>query len=320
VRNVASLQLEQILGDLVVQNVHGRVLINHSQGDIVLRNIGDSITINYCDRDLSLRNVAGVVQAHHVHGDIRLREGLPPGEHLLKADGDIVLRWPVTVALALQASGRTIENHLPLQNKAGDGEALRQEEHGRVYLSGRMGDGDCQLTLESQADIILKPLTSNNDPDNEAGYEFEMDFGFGQMMEQFGEQMVGFGETIVSEINQRLTNFSRELETGGNKQNEQVAQKVERALRRTEEAMRKMQQHRPASYAPPPPPMPPKPPRPGTPPSGATHAPHAAHAAPTEKSQATADDRAAAQMKILEMLQKGQIGVEEANMLLKALE
>ncbi|MCA9980414.1 MAG: DUF4097 family beta strand repeat protein, partial [Anaerolineales bacterium] len=289
VRNSQDVRVEHIRGDFIARNVQGAVHVAHSDGDLVLRNISGDVWVDYCDRDLSLRNVAGQVQVRDVQGDIRLRESLPPGEHQLNAQGDIVVRWPTTAALNLQATGRTVQNHLPLTDwptgtpdKMSDDElkkieALKMEEksageHGRVYLRGRLGDGDCNLTLHSQSDIILRPLHStsgDSHEDSEFNFDmdFEMDFGFAQTLERLGEQMAGLGETIAAEVTSHMSNLTSELEGElGSKYADQMASKaeraVERAMRKTEEALKRMQ--RQAAYAPvpptpPPPPMPTKP-------------------------------------------------------------
>jgi hypothetical protein len=368
VRNSQSVSLKQIRGDFIARNINGTVELAHSDGDIVLRNISGDVAVGYCDRDVSLRNVAGQVQASDVQGDIRLRESLPPGDHLLRAKGDIIVRWPLTAALNLQASGRTIQNHLPLvkwpigdtagmaisqepatpvevdvdvdpdlgdtaitdalkeveQLKAAEKETLKielgdlddkleeegpalKQEHGRVYLRGRLGDGDCNLALESEADIILRGMRRVSTEDEPAD-EFEMDYGFVSALESFGEQMAGLGETIAAEINtkfaERMTNLSSELENElGSKYADQIAQKtenaVEKAMRKTQEALKRIQ--RQSVYATPPPPRPPQ-----------------APSAPQNPRQQ--EDKAEAQLKILEMLQNGIISPEEANTLLKALD
>lgn len=363
-RNSQDITLQQIHGDFVARNVTGSVQVTHSDGDVGLRNVSGDVTVAYCDRDVNLRNVAGQAQISNVKGDIRLRDALPPGEHLLQAQGDIIVRWPTGSAVNVQASGHTIQNHLPLvawptptpksadddmQDMKGmkgaempevevekveitfsadEVEALKQEaqteeagptlqeEHGRVYLRGRLGDGDCHLTLDSQADIILRPMSGQATDDDQFG-EFGMDFGFLQVFERFGEQMANLGETIAREVthhvNSNMGNLSQELENElGSKYAEQVATKaeraVERAMRKTEEALKRIQ--RQSVYAsPPPPPRAPQPP-----------AKPAAPQAPTAEKAEKTEETAAAQLKILEMLQNGQLGVEEANTLLKALE
>ena len=347
-RNTQDITLQNIRGDFMARNVTGTVQVTHSDGDVVLRNVSGDVTVAYCDRDVSLRNIAGLVQISDVKGDIRLREALPPGEHRLQAQGDIVVRWPEASPVNLQASARAIHNHLPLvawptakqakadqnvdvdvdieiklgfdeaeveelkqETQAEAGEPTLQEEHGRVYLRGRLGDGDCNLTLESQADIILRAM-SVQDPyeHGSPNFEFEMDFGFVHALEKFGEKMAGLGESIAHEVSAHMANMSSELENElGSKYADQMATKaeraVERAMRKTEEALKRMQ--RQSAYASPPPP-----PR-------APHPPQKPQAPSSPTAQKT-EDTTVAQLKILEMLQNGQLDVEGANTLLKALD
>ncbi len=349
-RNSQDITLQNIRGDFMAHNVTGAVQITHSDGDIVLRNVSGDVTVAYCDRDVSLRNIAGQAQITAVEGDIRLREALPPGEHRLQAQGDIVVRWPGTTPVNVQASARAIHNHLPLvawpttkqanvsqetktevdvdieiklgfdeaeveelkkETQAGAGEPTLQEEHGRVYLRGRLGDGDCNLTLESQADIILRAMSGQDPHETDSpNFEFEMDFGFVHALEKFGEQMAGLGESIAQEVSTHMAHMSSELEHElGSKYADQMATKaeraIERAMRKTEDALKRMQ--RQSAYASPPPP-----PR-------APHPPQKPQAPSAPTAQKTAET-AVAQLKILEMLQNGQLDVEEANTLLKALE
>lgn len=307
-RNGQNLTVNSLHGDLMAKNLNGSVNLKQVTGDISLRTISEDVTIEYGGRDVNLRNVGGILTANQVDGDIRLYDQLISGSHVIKAKGDVVIRWPLTnLNLDATAYGEII-CQLPLEDQISNKEKKERPQ----TLIGRMGDGKTNLTIESQGDIILKRLTSGESHEN-INVDIDLsDFSeFGAQMAAFGEEMAsGFDEQFTAHMESLSKQFERKFD---HQYAEQVARKAEEAAeklsRKIEDAMHKVQQRiANAEYAAATHPTPPTPPT------------HPGHPTPPTPPSATQEDTSAAQLKVLEMLEKGTITVEEANTLLKALE
>ncbi|MBK8432047.1 MAG: hypothetical protein IPL28_12455 [Chloroflexi bacterium] len=311
IRNSGGLQIKTLHGDLRGRNINGAVSVEDGQGDISLNTVNEGVTIGSSQRDVNLKNIAGVVQIGHAAGDIRLYDALSAGKHSLKADGDVILRWPANAPLLLTATAPQIVSKISLD------EEHRMEENGMTTLSGRIGEGETHLLIQSEQRIILK----GRQAEGESDFDFDVDFHFD--LGSLGAELGHLGERISSQIGQGMAKLSQKLETKfGPQYGEDIALRTERAIekamQKTEEAMRRAEEkmaRRPMTpRIPPVPPVPPISPVPPIPPMGSVVSAPTAPAAPNPQNVA------AAQMKILEMLEKGVISVEEANVLLKAIE
>ncbi|NIP52685.1 MAG: DUF4097 family beta strand repeat protein, partial [Phycisphaerae bacterium] len=165
-RNIGQASINSIFGDCAIKNTEGNVQVQNIMGDFSIRNVHGNINLETGHRDVNLRNLSGLVQIGHVHGDVRLTGGLIPGKHHVKADGDIVLRWPADAPLHVEATSPKIRNRLALEDVV--------EEKGR--LTGRIGDGETFLILEANGRIILKDVQPTNEWEDFDGTEFDFDF------------------------------------------------------------------------------------------------------------------------------------------------
>lgn len=287
-RHIANLTVKNGLSDIVAHFVEGAVAIETANGDVSLRTVNGDVTVGVGLRDVNVGNVSGRVTINDCKGDIRLRGGLIKGDHTLKADGDVVIRWPEDAPLNFVAYTAKVSNRLPLTD-------VTQKEG---LFTGRIGDGLVNLTATANGRVILKsagedsPATEN---------DIDVDWN------RFGVEMGQLSQRISTELNSRMAELSTRI-------SERTARKAEQAMQRAIEEMERArqkverQQGRWAPIPPTPPvaPVPPVPPIPPVPPSKAK--PQSAKATPEE------------QMKILGMLEKGIISVVEAETLLKALE
>jgi hypothetical protein len=237
-------------------------------------------------RDANLGNLGGLLNVKQCAGDIRLRGDLIAGKHHLTAHGDIVIRWPAGSALSLQATAKSFSNRLPLAEM----EERADEESGRRMLSGRIGDGEAVLIADAGGRVVLKQT-------GEADWEADFETGWSEAATGAAVDLSGFADEISSEISARMAELSARMEErfGGD-----YAQRMaEKAARKAEQAVARAARHlerenrRSARWQGPPPP-PPKP----------------------RRQQPSAEE----QVKILSMLEKGIISVEEAETLLGALE
>lgn len=284
-RNVRTVDVGVVHGDLALRNVEGDVSVAEVHGDVALRTVNGDVTIQLGRRDVNLSNLGGLVLVETAEGDVRLRGGLAPGKHALNARGDIVVRWPAGAPLTFTASASQVLNRLALDEEV-------QEEDG---LHGRIGEGETVLMLAAQKRIILKEL---DEVDWEGEWAADWERVAGDFA-GFGVEMAGIGEQISSEITARMAEFSTRMEERfgpefAQKMADKAARKAEKAVDR---ALRQAERVRRQGWAP-------------------SHAHHSPPPKKEKERQATTEE----QLKILNMLEKGVISVEEADTLLNALD
>lgn len=286
-RNTGALQIKHVYGDLAARYLSQDVRLAEVYGDIALHTVSGDVQIAHAHGDVNLGNLGGQLDVEQCDGDIRLRGGLSAGKHHLKALGNIVLRWPPSEPLTVHATAASFTNRLPLQEL----DEQRDEESGKQRLSGQLGDGETVLIMDAGGHVVLKET-------GEAGWESDFEAGWAGAGVGAAVDLTGLTEQISGEISARMAELTARMEErlGGD-----LAQRMaEKAARKAEQAVSKAaRRQRRANewYAPPAPPAPPQPPK-------------------ARRKQPSAEE----QVKILSMLEKGIISVEEAETLLNALE
>ena len=286
-RNISELEVGQVHGDCLAAFINGSARFHRIAGDVSLKTINGEVSIEECQRDVNLRNLGGLTTVNLAHGDIRLDGGLTGGKHRLQANGDIVVRWPLSAPLHVEATAPTIRNRMTLSDLI--------NENG--FLSGRLGDGQTFLILNAKGRIILKEASSGQsswEDFKKSDFEFEVDLN-------------GLGEHIATEINDRMNEWSIKLERElgpafTTKVEKSVLNAADRAERAAEKAVQKAEraakkarwQSRQNFWT----------------------TPAVSTPSSTKEKKATEEE----QLKILRMVEKGIITPEEANSLLEAIE
>lgn len=286
-RNISELEVGQVHGDCLAAFVNGSARFHRISGDVSLKTINGEVSIEECQRDVNLRNLGGRTTVNLAQGDIRLHGGLTGGKHSLRANGDIVVRWPLSAPLNVEATAPTIRNRMTLSD-------LKEEDG---FLSGHLGDGQTFLILNAKGRIILKEASSKQsswEDYTESDFEFEVDLN-------------GLSEHIATEINYKMNEWSTKLERelgpafAANVEKsilsaaDRAEQAAEKAVRKAEKAARKArwqsEQH-------------------------VWTTPPVSTPSSTKEKKATEEE----QLKILRMVEQGIITPEEANSLLEAIE
>ncbi|HSG15831.1 MAG TPA: hypothetical protein VLE70_05855 [Anaerolineae bacterium] len=289
-RSLGDLSINNIYGDLAARNVDGSVDVTSVAGDTGFGAVKGNLSLEKVHGDVNLRNIGGLCQVTEALGDIRLRGGLTKGKHHLSAAGNIAIRWPAGAPLIVDASAPHFNIRLPLE------EVVEEDGH----LSGKLGDGDTVLLLESKGRIILKETDTFSEPwGDQPEDQIDMEFDF---------DLSGLGQHIATEINNRIGEWSSRFESSFDPEiSVDVERRVrdaaaraeraaERAMRQAEKAARKARwQAQSGGWTPPPPPT-----RPAT---------------PKERKATEAE-----QPKILRMVENGVISPDEAATLLEAIE
>jgi hypothetical protein len=287
-----DLKGDNILGALAMKHVHA-VALGTVQGDCAGNYITGDFQATKIMGDLSLHTVNGGVDIVSVMGDVSLRN-IGGIIHIQNIDGDALIRGGLTAGKHfLKVTGDVVVRcnlNEPLKIIATvEGtvlnklplENITEEENNFI---GSMGNGETVLSLEVGGDLLLKP-----NQDHESQSDFSFDFGgdfseFANLGEKFNEHIEKFTVKLQKNLG---PDFASKVAR-------QAEKAVEKAVQRVEQAQEKAWRHAGKPHTPPKPPTPP--------------APQAPKATPEE------------QMKILSMLEKGAISVEEATTLLEALE
>lgn len=282
---VENTNIKQINGDLVAKGSTGSLVLGEVHGDMAARNLA-GITADTIHGDFAGRKITGPLRLSHVFGDISLRGNLNEGKHTLKANGDIVLRWPISSPLLFSATGSEIVNRMHLDEQS--------ESDGT--FSGRIGEGKTVLELEAGGRIIMKEADMKDEQwdSDDAG---DWDFGPG-----FKGNDVRF--QIETGISEHMAEFARQMESKfgpefGKQISDKVSRKAEKAARRAERTAERYQrkaEQRERGFS-----------------FGFT--PGATSTASPIKKTVPAEE----QLKILKMVESGSITPDEADMLLEAL-
>lgn len=327
-----DLSIGAVQGDLMVENVAGLIRADSVQGDVHLTDVSKAVTIGTSSGDVRLRgagadvkitNVGGDVRAHDVAGmltvdqlsgtfkgsslmggmlvcamgDLSFKSALTPGKSYTgKAQGDISARVPANTSarFMLKAEGG-ISTRL-----------LQVEEKETGCVEGRMGDGEATVVLEAAGHLSLKP----SDEWKSEGFNFEFDLGedfAAQIQAQIAHQLEGmdFGHLAQEEIARMMSKIEHKVARAQERAQE-VARRAEEHARRAQEKAQRAAE-RAARHA-------------------EMHARRwgdmpgwnvSVNAELGRKRPKVSQEE---QLRVLQMLQEGKISIEEAELLLKALE
>ncbi len=293
-RDVQDVTLGTANGDVSGRDIKGQFQVKEIMGDFSLRDLSGDANLGVVHRDVSLKGIDGRVTLAQGMGDVRLQGPVGDGKHQLHCQRDLVLRWPTNLPLTLTATAPQIRNRLSLEDVVEEAD----------MLSGRIGEGGPVLNLSAEGRIILKPAEMVDEK------MFKFAFDDGEFDFDVDVNVEGIGEKISHEVNKRMadvrnrmaqmsvemeermgTEFTGRFEAQAQRMAEKAERMAEKALQQAEKALKQTRQKAAAA---------------STPASSPT--PTKTAVSPEEK------------LKILKMLEKGVITVEEANSLLAAIE
>ncbi|MBP7999361.1 MAG: hypothetical protein KA314_01200 [Chloroflexi bacterium] len=288
-RDVRDVVLGTVYGDFSGRDIDGRFIAKEIMGDMSLRGVAGDVNLGVIHRDTTLKGLEGLVNLAQSMGDVRLNGPLSPGKHQLQCQRDLVLRWPEGSPLTLTATAPKIVNRLELDDVNEENETV----------SGQIGEGGPVLFLTANRSVILKPSEMVDEKWFKFAFddnEFDVDMNFS--MEDLGAKISGEVNKRMADVRQRMAQMSAEMEHRiGTEfagkfeaQAQHWAEKAEKALSQAEKALKQNRQKAAAAATP--------------------------ASTPAAKTPISPEEK----LKILKMLEKGVITVDEANNLLTALE
>ncbi len=269
----ASLVVVQAKGNLSVRGVRGSVEATTVRGDAEVRQAGASVEFGAVGGDLAVEGVSGGLSARSVAGDAYLRqlEGMlylsnvgadligrawTAGADVAQVGGDVSLKtvFAGPFTYDLQARGNIVVNALPGSSAAFTVRAAKGQMRGKG-LAGEMteegqwqavlADGEAQVTLASTHGNVLLKAVGEGDEDRERdAFAFAADFG------KIGAEVGMVAQELAGSIQQRVADklaqidFESIAHREAEKARRHAEREVARAQRMAEKARRKAERAR----------------------------------------------------------------------------
>ena len=141
------LRVEHVAGELVAEDVEGTVSVEQVDGSAVLKDVGGMVVLDKVAGNLVARDLLGGIKAGEIDGNLVLSGDLGSGcSYQFQAGGNAALKLAddTNASVTLKAGGRVASTA-----------ALVEEERTENTLSGILGDGGTELTVEAGGNIAL---------------------------------------------------------------------------------------------------------------------------------------------------------------------
>lgn len=291
----AGISIGAVEGELIAKYVAGNLTVGQIDGDVTARNLEGNLTSTEIGGGLYLRDVSGSVSAG-VSGDATVRMQFQPDRsYRIQTGGDLTCRaLPGTSARFIVRAGGDLSSDMPASADAA------------VFV---MGGAEAEVYLEAGGDVSLigKAAREASDADWDA---FEQDIS--QWSATLG---IEIADAVSSTVAERMADIDARLagsDLPGDVQSkiaakmERARRKVETSARRAEDRARRAADRAQARHGR------------GRRRAKVTILPgfDAPGTAPVANDPVSHEER----VQILKMLEDGKITVEQAEMLLKALE
>ncbi len=205
-RDVGSVRMERIYGDLMARRVAGSLEVQDVAGDALVRAVEGPVALHQVGSDLRADGLQGGLVAEQVGADGRLGPPFSPGAtYRLNVGSDLVIHLPAdgSLRLSLRPGGRVRSSLPDLVLESAEGEA-----------QGVLGAGEALLEAQAGGDIYLQPLEPRS---REEEFAFAVD-------------LEGLGMTIEARIAEAMAELEARLEESlGRIDSEAVRRQVERA-------------------------------------------------------------------------------------------
>ena len=317
-RSVGTADIGKVNGNLSAKNINGNLSVTSCQGNVSVRDIKGDLKIDTSiSGNFSLKEIDGNAEAQ-ARGNVSVElDPSPESSYEFQAKGNLTCRMPDDVSVQVE-----IERGSKISVKIADVEVPPKISTPYHLV---LGEGDARLTIGASGNISLVGRPADWDMgDFEVGEDFEMITE--SLNEQIAAQIEAQMEMMEEELDHQLDSLSFSLEKSAMSadQAERIAERAreasERANRRAQEKIRRSQEKMQRKLD-----------------SAQRRAERKARAAeraardrrrrpepPVRKpmpSKATSEPVSEEErMMILQMLEQGNISLEEAEQLLAALE
>lgn len=289
VRNVQSVQIGAVGGDLRLKWAAGDVTVKAAGADAAIREVSGAVQVAAVGSDLYLHNVDGSCRIDRVGSDLVLNTDFTPGnEYRFRAGGDILCR------VRAEANARFV---VPLDMAVElDVEADVSDSEDGEHQIVQVGDGRTEIVIEDGEELRLVGETEDYVVNLGIQIEEEIEARMSTLEEQLNCQLNGLDERIQAWAGQ----FAPQAEQYADRAQRQA----ERALDRFRRSMDRQKGKRKRA-------------------SGTRHfefswgSPSGPAAPPRPQAEPVTEEE---RLMILRMLQEGKVSLDEAERLLAALD
>lgn len=286
-RNVAEIEANAAHGDLIVRNASGACRFENTYGDASFRNLQQGLVVRQVGADLYLRDVYGDVEAS-AHGSAVIYARPEPGSTTnVKALGDILLRLMPDTDVELELDGADVS-----QVRLDVGE---QPEIESLPFRTVLGSGASKIKLHALGELVVTQRAEQWESVNESSDPS----GGRKRTIHFEIPDVPIPPDLDDRISRKVEAAMKRVDRMQDRVQARVQAKVDAAMGRAERQIRMAERRsRRADIR-----------------QGAHM--HPPFSTPPEADEPVTEDE---RLVILKMLQEKKISLEEAEMLLNALE
>jgi hypothetical protein len=232
-----ELSIENVSGSLTLKNVGGTAVGNVS-GTLTARNIEGDLSVKSVSGNAVVRAVEGDFQADEVVANISLRE--IEGEVFARCSGNADLRLsPEGHEIDVEASGNVFcfieegtDAEVSLQS---DAEHIQvHTDNGRQVINGRkhqftLGEGGGEIKLKSSGHIDFRSRSKVGD----VGFDIDVDLDeMSGLADEISEQVTSQVESQLESLNTQLESLSERLRDSGDRAARNAQRHVQAAHRR----------------------------------------------------------------------------------------
>ena len=241
-RSVADVEIGKINGNLVAKNVDGNLNLTNCQGNVSIRDIkGDLMIDTTISGNFSLKEIDGNAEAR-ARGNVSVDlDPFPESKYEFEAKGNLSCRMPVDASVQVEIErGSNITVKMP---------GIEVPEKISTPYQLMLGEGDARLTMGASGNISLVSRPADwdmGDLEVEIGEDFESVTE--SLNEQIAAQIEAQMEMMEEELEHQLDSLSFSLEKTAMsaEQAERIAQRAreasDRASRRAQEKIRRSQE------------------------------------------------------------------------------
>lgn len=297
VKDAASLSVGQCGGSLSAKNIDGDVTAERVGGSATIKAVAGDVRLSKISGSTNLRNIDGNITVKDASGSFTVRDAGP--------DIDVECRGNASLHLAdigeghytVNASGNVFchlygaeDVAISLESGSGDVHLFTDEGIEALHTGKHqftLGEGEGQLAIKAGGSVTVDTRTSAK------GFAFDTDFGedlaedFETLADEISEQISGQVESQLESLDEKLESLRARLQAGGLRRS--TARRTERRLNAAQRKLhRKLEQSKARAVA---------------------------------KARRRAEPVSEAErLSVLQMVQDKKITVEDAEMLLNALE
>ena len=241
-RSIGAAEIGKVSGNLSAKNINGNLNLTSCQGNVSVRDIkGDLMIDTSISGNFTLKEIDGNAEAH-ARGNVSVDlDPSPESKYEFEAKGNLTCRMPGDASVQVEIErGSNIIVKLP---------EVEVPTNISTPYHLVLGDGDASLTIGASGNISLVGRPADWDMGD---FEFEIGEDFEMIIESLNEQIAvqieSQMEMMEEELDHQLDSLSFSLEKSAMsaEQAERIAERAreasERANRRAQEKIRKSQE------------------------------------------------------------------------------